>query len=423
MWTKLHLARASWTLIDQGIVSAGTFVINVILARWLSQPDYGTFALVFSGIFTLQLFTNSLLFHPLQVRLVITRPEDQARLLSASLILLTILSLGLGAVLFVSLFWIGRSDLLLPAMICFLLGQIQEALRRGLHATFRHRAAVLGDSISVGGRTLLILGLALADALTLEDALISMAAASGIAALVQAFQLDLRRRGPFRLGTTLAEYWSLGGLWSLGNALLSSLRLQIPLWALAIGAGSAAAASFQAAMNVANLCNPIIVGLANIIPQTAAQARVKGNAHAWRATRVYVVLTILPLALYSGAVLVAPELSLRLLYGAQSEYLGLTEAVRLLVIAGLAATLTEVVIAFLHGIGEVPSALAINAIGTVATLVLAVVLIADLGLTGSCLALIGGSAARLVAAHYVLTQATAELGRYGRAEPGRGHST
>ena len=52
MGAKLLIERASWTLVDQGVVSAGNFLLNVLLARTLSEEDYGEFALFLGAIFT-----------------------------------------------------------------------------------------------------------------------------------------------------------------------------------------------------------------------------------------------------------------------------------------------------------------------------------------------------------------------------------
>ena len=43
--TRLLLGRASWTLVDQGVVSIGNFALNLQLARDLAAADYGKFAL------------------------------------------------------------------------------------------------------------------------------------------------------------------------------------------------------------------------------------------------------------------------------------------------------------------------------------------------------------------------------------------
>jgi O-antigen/teichoic acid export membrane protein len=404
MWTT-HIARASWTLIDQGVVSVGAFVANIALARELSLADYGSFALLNGSFFTLQLFINALLYHPLQVRVVVAKQGDQARLLSASLILLAIMAAGLGTVLAAVLIAIGCAELVLPAVSFFLLAQLQEAARRGLHTTFRHRASILGDGINCVGKVVIIVVLMFSDALTLVNVLFGMAAICGIAALVQAFQLNLQIRGPYRLRETIVDYWSVGGCWSLGSGLLTTLRLQIVPWTLALATGPAAVAS---ALNVFNLTAPLSAGLGNIIPQTAAQAKAQGNAHAWRATRTYALVIIVPIILYSAAALIAPKLILQFMYGGASAYVELSLAVRLLILAGLAGTVGDFVVSFLHGIAALPFAVAMNAIGTLATMALALPLISALGLSGACLAFIGGSVSRLVAARYVLSRTTAE---------------
>jgi O-antigen/teichoic acid export membrane protein len=402
------IARASWTLIDQGVVGVGAFVANVVLARQLSMTDYGSFALLNGGFFTLQLFINALLFHPLQVRVVVARQDDQARLLITSLILLTGMLAALGTVLAVALIALGDAELVLPAVSFFLMTQLQEAARRGLHTTFRHRTSVLGDSINCAGKILIIAVLVLSNALTLASALFGMAAVCGFAALVQAFQLNLRIKGPCKLRETVVDYWSVGGCWSLGSAVLTTLRLQIVPWTLAITAGPAAVASFQAALNVFNLTAPLSAGLGNIIPQTAAQAQEKGNAHAWRATRTYALIIIVPIVLYSAAALIAPKLILQSMYGGASPFVDLSLAVRLLILAGLAGTIGDFVVSFLHGITALPSAVTMNAIGTFTTMALALPLISAFGLSGACLAVVGGSVVRLMAARHVLSRTTAE---------------
>ena len=51
---KQFLERASWTLVDQCVVSGGNFMLNVLLARVLSEQDYGEFALFLGAIFLLR---------------------------------------------------------------------------------------------------------------------------------------------------------------------------------------------------------------------------------------------------------------------------------------------------------------------------------------------------------------------------------
>ena len=61
MDAKLTIHRASWTLIDQGVVSFGNFLLNVLLARTLVEEEYGEFALFLGAIFILR--NDRLLVH------------------------------------------------------------------------------------------------------------------------------------------------------------------------------------------------------------------------------------------------------------------------------------------------------------------------------------------------------------------------
>lgn len=404
MWSRARLARVSWSLVDQGLVSGGTFLLNVLLARGLPTSEYGTFALMFGGMLMLQLLNTTLVIHPLSVRLVTTPPADQARLLAASLILTSAMSIGSGAVLALTIVLLGRPELALPALVCFLLWQVQEGMRRGLLASFRFRAAALGDGVSYIGKLAVVFGLASIDSLSLDDAFLGMAATSGLAAMGQALQLRLRYRGPLRLRATVADYWSIGGGWALGNGLLLHGRAQLLLWGLAIASGASAVAIFQAALNVVNLANPVMLALCNIIPPTASETRSKGLAAAWHAVRTYAVIAAPPIVVYAVLVAAAPETVLSLLYGANSEYLGLSTVLELLVVATLLGYAADVVASFLHGVSAVRLAFVIAAIGAAATLVIAVPLIGMLGVVGLCLTHLGANLARILAARVVLVR-------------------
>jgi O-antigen/teichoic acid export membrane protein len=412
-------SAAAWTLIDQGVVSAGTFALNILLARQLAAPEYGAFVVLLGGLATLQLVNATLLFHPLSVRLAVADPADQPRLMSASLALVMILSAGLAAALVGALAFFGRSDLTAPVLACFLAWQMQEATRRGLLTSFRHRAAIVGDALTYLGRVAVALALLPLHLLTLAGALYAIAATSVVAALVQAAQLGLRRGGRLRLRETVADYWSIGGWWSLGNGLLVQVRnIGLP-WVLAAGAGAAAIAGFQAAANIVNLANPLVIGLCNIIPQAASRAHAGGSAQAWRVARGYALLPLPLLLGFAAVVLVVPDLALRVLYGAQSQYAGLALPVRLLMAGGLAAYAAEMVISYLHGVCAPRLAFHVNLVGALATAALAWPMLAG-GVTGAAVATLVVNLVRLAVARAMLARAIAEdTGAVARRAPPR----
>ena len=99
MGAKLLIERASWTLIDQGVVSSGNFLLNVLLARTLSEEDYGEFALFLGAIFMLRTIDYSLISYPLSVRLCAASGEERARLFGNSILLAVALGLVLVVVM------------------------------------------------------------------------------------------------------------------------------------------------------------------------------------------------------------------------------------------------------------------------------------------------------------------------------------
>ena len=173
---RLIVDRASWTLIDQGVVSLGGFVLNVLLARALSGGDYGTFALFMGTVFVLRSLDFSLISYPLSVRLSSLPLGEHPAALANTAALATILSLFLAAALALGAILMGRADLALPVTVCYLAWQAQEMSRRFLTASFRNRDAVWGDATSFIGQIGVIFLLAYLDALTLHSALYALSA-------------------------------------------------------------------------------------------------------------------------------------------------------------------------------------------------------------------------------------------------------
>jgi O-antigen/teichoic acid export membrane protein len=408
MLARLHVSRASWTLANQGVVSLGTFLVNVQLARQLPAEDYGAFALLLGSFLALQLFNSSLLLYPMSIRLPVMQGPSREQLLSATGLLVAALCVPLSLVLAIGLEILGRPDLILPVLLAFLLWQMQEMMRRGLLADFRYSTAIIGDTVTYLGQVCAIAALAYSGHLTLPNALYAMATASGLGAIIQAWQLGFSHRHAANLRNTFNELCAIGS-WSLANNVVSILRIQVFLWALAAAGGAVAAASFQAAFNVVNLANPIILGLCNVIPQTAAHARESGgNAQAWRAARVYMLLGVPPIFGYYALVLMAPSLFLGIFYGSASPYLSLTLGVQILVVAWAIGYAADMTCSYLHGVNGARVALVINSLGAISAVVLALPLTQKYGLTGGCLSMLGANLVRLVASYFAQKWVTAD---------------
>jgi O-antigen/teichoic acid export membrane protein len=385
---KHFLSRASWTLVDQCAVSGGNFLLNVLLARTLSQEDYGQFALFLGAIFLLRAVDYSFISYPLSVRLCVVTDEERPRLLGNTVVLSVALSLVLLVFMALGTAVLEEEKILLPACLCYLCWQAQETSRRFLLADFRYREAVAGDGIAYVGQVLLIAVLLWIDSVTLSAALYAMSATFVIGALVHVLKLRFARADFAELRSLALEYFSIGK-WSLVSYQLVLLRVQLFPWLLAAFAGTAATASLQAGLNIANMMNPIIFGIGNTIPQIAAQAHRSGGVlGASRAAYHYVLFGLGPILVISAAGILMPDLLLRTAYGPSSPYLDVAVGLQLLAVSGVLDYIAEMISKTLLGIQSGRLAFVVNVVATVAALALALALIGPMGVVGACLALL-----------------------------------
>ena len=364
------IGKASWSLANQGVVSLGNLLINLQLARLLPVAEYGVFALLLSGMLALQVISTSLFSYPLSVRLATVQGEAHAKLLSLTLVLVVAACLILDLVLIAGLAYFDRPELMVPASAFFLLWQFQEAARRGLLADLRHRVATIGDAVTYFGQPLLLAFFAWSGSLDLALALYLMAAACAAGALVHLSRLRLVAPTLRDASSVVVNFWLLGK-WQLGINAILLLNVRVYPWALAYAKGTAAAAEYQAMLNVANLMNLLIIGLGNAIPQVAAQARAhEGTRRAWRSARAYILVGLLPALVFSGILFVAPSLVLSLFYGANSPYLGTALAVQIVALSFPARYVGDLTCCYLIGVEAGRLAVIAYLAGLTASLVL-----------------------------------------------------
>jgi O-antigen/teichoic acid export membrane protein len=400
MGAKLLIERASWTLVDQGVVSSGSFLLNVLLARSFSEHEYGEFTLFIAAIFFLRTIDFSLISYPLSVQLCVVTDNKRAGLLGNTALLSAALTLVLAVVVALGITLLDADDILLPACLCFLCWQAQETPRRGLLAEFRYREAVAGDAVAFLG-TPLSIGLLLwfdSDAVTLSSALYVMAATFAIGAFVHASKLRFAWPDFTEMRLLARENLSIGK-WSLVNYQLVLVRGQLFPWVLAGAAGTAATASFQAGANIANMMAPIILGIGNAIPQVAAHAhRTGGIIGASRAAYGYVLFGLAPVLIICAAGVLIPELLLRTVYGPSSPYLAAATGLQLLAVAGVADYIAETASKTLLGVQAGRLASLVNVVAVAAAAVLAFALIGRLGVFGACLGFLIASLVRATGA-------------------------
>lgn len=380
-----RLPRATWVLADQAVLSLGTFLLSILLARHLPLATFGQYALFLSALSLAQAFSGSVIFYPLAVRATVLDPDHRRELIGSALVLTVLLGAPLAVVFGALVGHLVERALFAPAACVLLLGQLQECTRRGLLSDFRHRQAIPGDLVSYAGQIGAAALLARWSLLSLPAALYAMAATSAAGAWLQLWQTGAHRARKPRLRATLSDFWSLGR-WSLGSNALIAIRSGAVPWLLASFAGPAAAGAFQLILNVVNVTNPITIGLSNVIPQAAARGQSAGARAAARLSGAYLAAGLPFVGALGLAMILLPGPILSVAYGQTAPDPSLLEGVRIMAGGAMFGFVAAGMCAHLYGTGDGPIALAGDAASSVAVLVSMLPLIGSLGLVGACLA-------------------------------------
>jgi O-antigen/teichoic acid export membrane protein len=124
-------------------------------------------------------------------------------------------------------------------------------------------------------------------------------------------------------------------------------------WILMYFHGSGDVAIFQALDNLPRVSNPILSSMAGLIVPAVAIASTQGGvASARRAATGYATQGAFLLFPYFAALALFPHLALRLFYGANSPYLAATTPLRLMVAVYSIFYVSQMVSAFLNGLGH-----------------------------------------------------------------------
>ncbi|HVB56415.1 MAG TPA: hypothetical protein VNE63_08300 [Candidatus Acidoferrales bacterium] len=347
----IKLRTGFWALFDQGAVSLGNFLTQMLLARKLSWSDYGVFALVYGVLFFLINSVGTVVTYPLSVKGASVDSRELSWLAGASVVFDAGLLLPEAAIVFCAVTVLHRLDLFAVVLLALAFWQFQETMRRALMARLGHREAAWGDALSYLGQAAAILVLAGMADLTLESAFMAIATTSAAAVVVQLFQVKPRFAGAADARALAGEYWHLGA-WSFSTNVSNGLTQQAFPWVLGLLFGTAEAGSFQAVVNLLKVFNPVIVGAQNlIVPAAAKTRRERGVRAASRSGLGYAVGGALLFLPYLIVLLVWPHGVLGLLYGFQSPYSHLELALRLCVFAYAFGYWAEIVGSLLNGLG------------------------------------------------------------------------
>jgi Na+-driven multidrug efflux pump len=266
----------------------------------------------------------------------------------------------------------------------------------------RHREATIGDSITYLGQPLLISVFAAAGPFDLKLALYLIATVCACGMVMHLTRLRLARPALAQTGGILASFWLIGR-WQVSINAILFLNVRLYPWALAYAEGAAAAAGFQAMLNIVNLMNPLIIGLGNAIPQIASKARAnEGLGHAWRASRAFILIGLPFAIVFAIGLFLAPRLVLQFFYGEGSPYLGIDLALQIVALSLTARYIGDLICCFLIGVDAGRFAVTSYCAGLAAVLLLFPFAL-PFGLSGVAATMTASSVILLIASYKTVT--------------------
>jgi len=258
--------RGFWALADRGLFSISNFVLNILLARWLSPEGYGSFAVAFSVFLLLAAVHAGLLTEPMLVFGPARHADRFHRyfgellILHAAIVAVESLVLFTAGLVVLAVGGSSTASALLALSVACPLVLLLWLGRLACYVTLRPRpAAVSGIAYFV---VLLAGTLLLRDTgrLTTASALLLMGCASVLPAVGLILRLkpqwsDAPEARRFRR-TVRDDHWAYGR-WAVSTGVLTWLPGQVYYIVLPFAGGLAATASLRALMN---LIMPIVQG-------------------------------------------------------------------------------------------------------------------------------------------------------------------
>lgn len=273
-----RIRSISTTVVDQGMVSAGTFVANIVLARSVLPRDYGVFVLSYSVINFCTELQNALLLEPMMVFGPAKRKEAQAGYLGAVAKLQAVFMMALALLVWLGcLAWYlsGRAGPALGtvAMMGFgVLGiQAREFTRKAFYTALAPEAALRNDALYL---VVLLAGLWVTAAtghLSGATTFAVMAVAGLLTSVIGLARAGVRwTRDPAAQRAAVLSHWAYGR-WMIGVTAARWSANELYFFVAAIFVGTAGTGALKAVQNVFAPVAMFVTGLGNLFLPVASR--------------------------------------------------------------------------------------------------------------------------------------------------------
>lgn len=353
--------RGGWPMVDQAVVSIGSFGRNILLAYFLTQDVFGAYGvLILPALLLLASFHGALIVYPVQVRSGALEPDQRRRFASASLCLTILLGAPLSLLMAAASAWAAmRAGGSIPmtalcggmALMAFL---IQELFRRTLTARLKFAAAIPGDAVAYLLPLAVLPYLAhsgrLGGDMALPWAMTAIAVGYLLGGLIQAVQVQLGRFNREDLIRSTSEFWRMGK-WMLAANLTTVVTDLSYNYLVGLRHSLTSGAHYRVISDFMRMANPILFSVTGLIVPTVAHVHAaQGFSAARRVGIRYAAVGAGILSAYFLIPIAVPGLLLELIY--PPEYASAAAGVRLFGVVGLLGLSTTILLAVLNGLGH-----------------------------------------------------------------------
>lgn len=320
-------------VIDQAMISAANFFIDVILARHLGPAAFGRYVLLWLCVLFLNSFQLSMIISPLMNIGPKQEPNDLPAYCAAVLAQQVIFSVLSSLLLIVAIMIAGTvspgwhvGHLALPLGLVVFSCQLQDFLRRLLFATSHPATALFNDAVRYLGQTAAFLILCRSPQFALESVFWLIAASSFTSVVLCSPQIGRMTltRGAFF--STLSRHWMFSK-WLAPSTLMEWTAGHLFVAISGFVLGSAQAGAMKACQNVLGFSHVLIQSLQNIVPLKASH---HFHQHGIAGLRKYLQQLVLvaggAMAMICLLAASLPHFWLNLMYG--SNYLAYTFVLR-----------------------------------------------------------------------------------------------
>jgi O-antigen/teichoic acid export membrane protein len=264
---------ASWSFIDQSMVSGVNFLTAILLARFLGVEAFGLYSLFWMAV----LFINSIQFSIVSAPMFSLSHKYNKKVYFNSLFYIQI---GVSSFIYIigCIVTLIISDLydftvisnyVLPLCLAGFFFQNQDFIRRSLFCKKEYRNAFLNDVISYFGQLILLFILIYNESLSVTNVLYSIALSSAVASFTFLYKENFILVSYKKMLFFAKKHWEFGR-WNLLSVIFQLISTNMIMIITSIVLGTKGVGILKLGQNIMGVMHIIFQAMENFVPSKAS---------------------------------------------------------------------------------------------------------------------------------------------------------